>query len=178
MSGPKKSKTRPLRPPFLVTVAALAGALVPGCGGAETSDATGPDGAANCPATEPANGSSCATAGQVCEYPFCASLSTQVKCVDGKWTQQTFGSCNTPPPVSQCPLGEPEAGTDCFAHTPPACSYPRICCGVDVGINYYGCSVTGKGWRTDSNGNDPGECGPCSVDASSRVPTPPDGGSG
>src|SRR5437763_16096269 len=111
MSGPKKSKTRPLRPPFLVTVAALAGALVPGCGGAETSDATGPDGAANCPATEPANGSSCATAGQVCEYPCCGSLSMQVKCVDGKWTVQTVGSCHPAPTPPYRPLGAPEAAT-------------------------------------------------------------------
>src|SRR5437868_6790930 len=117
MSGPKKSKTRPLRPPFLVTVAALAGALVPVCGGAETSDATGPDGAANCPATEPANGSSCATAGQVCEYPWCGSLSMQVTCVAGKWSV-SGGGCNPPAPIPQCPASEPEPGTNCFNMSP------------------------------------------------------------
>jgi hypothetical protein len=154
MSGPKKSKKRPLRPPFLITVVTLAGALVPGCGGAETSNATRPDGATNCPAAEPANGSSCETAGQVCEYPWCGGLSMQVKCVAGKWSV-SGGGCN-PPPVPQCPATEPQAGTDCVAWTPQPCSYPN----APLGTNDYVCS--GSKWTK----NEP------AIDAGSEVSTP------
>src|SRR5258708_37256923 len=155
MSGPKNSKKRPLRQPFLVTVAALAGALVPGCGGAVSTDA------AACPAQQPTNGSSCATSGQVCEYPWCGSLSAQVKCVAGKWSPQTFGGCNPPAPVPQCPSTEPKAGTDCFAWTPQPCSYPN----ASLGTNDYVCS--GSKWTK----NEP------TIDAGSDVSAAPDGAS-
>jgi hypothetical protein len=137
---------KPVRSPFVVTVAVLAGAALPACGGqvrtdpSATTDAGGdtepqsdtevtpdttPPIETTCPKDRPTIGSACrASADLWCEYGTCAAGSYPVtlKCEGGTWQQRGGSSCN-PPPV--CPA-VPYEGAPC---TPGFgdCSYPDKC---------------------------------------------------
>src|SRR4051812_6234294 len=97
MQRSSSSKKRAVRAPFLLTFAALAGALAPACGGnvspktpgnggtggAGTGGSSGTGGAATggsggvgggqgqCPSEAPVDGTTCAIGGHSCPYPFC-----------------------------------------------------------------------------------------------------------
>jgi hypothetical protein len=183
MAQRAKGKKRPLRPPFLITVATLAGALGPACGGAVSTDGSGnPGGSAGsdpgttstttsaggatgvttgqstsvttgvttgttgtgggaagggpnvmCPAVMPVGGSSCATSGLSCAYPYCFPGNTVTyTCVGGRWQSPPISTCNPPPPLP-CPATEPVVGATCFDSTPntlETCAYGDVCCGV------------------------------------------------
>jgi hypothetical protein len=150
-----------LRPPFLVTVATLAGAIAPACGGATTS-AT-PD----CPADVPGPGAACQAPGQECAFEYCG-YTRQFRCTDGRWLPESAGSCN-PPAVLQCPLAEPQLGTDCSAFAGHMCSYQNLCCGVVRGTRDYTCDLSTQKWIAGDAG--PVSCAPCS-----DVVEPPEAG--
>jgi hypothetical protein len=152
-----KSKKSLLRPPFLITVATLAGALGPGCGGETTGGPVQTDGGnADCPTDVPGPGSTCTTPGQTCAYEYCG-FSREFRCVNGQWSTQTAGSCN-PPAVLQCPLTEPQAGAECSAFIGHMCSYQNLCCGVVRGTRDYTCDASTQKWIAGDAG---AACAPC-----------------
>jgi hypothetical protein len=212
MAHHPKSKRRPLKRPFLVTVATLAGAaLVPACGGAVSTDGSGNAGGsagsdpgstttsaggatgvttgvttstttgtttgvggngaggstnAMCPTSMPAIGSSCATAGLTCGYPYCGAQVEYLRCDGSKWTPTgPIGTCNPPPP-QPCPAMEPIVETSCVNFTLQQCSYADVCCNVWRGTRDYRCN--GSTWQRvlgdAGNHVDSEACGPCLVD--------------
>ncbi len=122
MASPTRRK--PLRAPFVVTVAAAvapAAAAVAvsatGCSGAiVTYNPPPPDaGVDECPTTAPAYGAACNLSSTVtCDYGPCAVM----RCADTK-TWQSASSCNPPPP-RQCPATAPQVGTTCYPQSIPS----------------------------------------------------------
>src|SRR6266545_661378 len=187
MAHHRKAKYRALRPPFLITVATLAGALLPACGGntttvestggsagsgGSTSSSTGAGGGnnADCPVTQPVAGSGCATAGLRCKYPYCG-YSLEMSCNGTTWANESFGSCNPPPPVAPCPPSEPVVGTGCYLDpTSPAtiCSYPHpeLCCGAPSPDRQFACPS--GGWQKLEN--DAGACAPAPPSCPAALP--------
>jgi hypothetical protein len=149
-----------------------AGGATPGTGGGATGGAGAaggpplicpPDLGAcyyGCPEVQPATGSSCATTGQTCPYPFCGSATVLVACVAGRWSTQTFPPCNPPPPAQPCPAVEPTAGSFCGGFLPPTCSYPVLCCGVPRGQHAYECTL-GNVWRATKPDGGEADSGGC-----------------
>jgi hypothetical protein len=73
------------------------------------------------------NGSSCATEGQACSYEFCGRPGDmRFVCTGGRWTMQSVGSCNPPPP-QMCPPSEPMLGSACFVSPIMYCTYSTCC---------------------------------------------------
>jgi hypothetical protein len=116
-----------------------------GAGGAGGYTGAG-GGTASCPVAQPVNGSTCANSGQTCPYldPFCDSGTISLACVAGRWSPQSFPSCNPPPPPP-CPAAEPTVGSSCFSLQTQSCSYPVLCCGAPRGQHTYECSA--GAWR-------------------------------
>lgn len=122
------SAKRPVRSPFVVTLAAAAALLTPGCG-ARVDGGAGPgpvDPQPECPATTPVHGSTCS--GELsCNYAdtFCgSSAGTTAFCESGKWSVAS-ATCNPPPP--DCPYEEPTAGSACGYWGGRDCTYPDRC---------------------------------------------------
>ncbi len=124
---------------------------VGGTGGA-TSSTGGAAGSTGdpCPVSQPANGSSRANQGQVCNYSFCGSATgISYQCVAGLWSLRPSPSCNPPPPPLPCPATEPTAGSGCsaFQYQSKTCSYPGTCCGMPWGQATYECALASNQWR-------------------------------
>jgi hypothetical protein len=80
-----------------------------------------------CPDTEPAVGTSCASAkpGVTCEYAYCYGTAPLVRCSEQSvlWEPLPVPSCNPPPmPEVTCPEQMPTHGADC-AHEAQVCAY-------------------------------------------------------
>jgi hypothetical protein len=204
MAARKEPKRRPLRPPFLITVATLAGAIAPACGGSVTTNGTGNTGGSagmttgststgttttgmgttgttggagggpneDCPISQPTNGSSCATEGQRCTYPYCGRPNDlQFTCTGGRWSMQPTGTCNPPPPM--CPTVEPTVGSPC-SPVPGPCAYTSTCCGV-ASQHVYGCAGE-WGWQPRGDAGqtlfdfDAGVCAPPPPSCPANIP--------
>lgn len=140
-----------VRSPFVVTVAVMAGAALPGCGAqfnpaptestadsgttdGRTTDAENPPLTKTCPAERPAPGDTCRVDSAVyCNYGTCSPGSYPVtlqcdpigRAADGTstWREAGGSSCNPPPP--ECPT-VPFEGAPCKAGW-GSCSYPDTC---------------------------------------------------
>lgn len=107
---------RPVRNPFVVTLAAATALLTPGCGarvdGAPTGD-TKKEQSSECPAAEPTHLAPC-SGDLSCNYGDCGgSATTTAHCESGHW-QVMRSSCNPPPP-DWCPPSAPASGSSCFS---------------------------------------------------------------
>jgi hypothetical protein len=136
-----------LRTPFVLTVAAVTGAIAAGCGGRMVDDGGGGDRTGTgtdtgtgtrtdeggisrnppaCPTSEPALHSACANPGAHCTYEdHCPSKppgwgSQYLECTGGQW--EIVG----PPYPALCPSVVPQEGSSCAAcagHYPDPCAY-------------------------------------------------------
>ncbi len=131
---------KPVRKPFVMTVAVLATA----CGAkfevntedsgtttdsGVTDTAVGETDPGACPRSAPSVGAAC-TGSNTCNYPRCMAPTWQgdivVQCVGGTWRESGVSSCNPPPPT--CPPSEPAPDTSCLGAPPgTSCSYPDKC---------------------------------------------------
>jgi hypothetical protein len=138
MSRPRAK--RPVRTPFVVTLAAAATILAPACGGrvdgAPTTDA-GDDTQqpAGCPTSTPNQGESCS--GDIsCMYePNSCGFGTTATCQGGQWSVMRM-SCNPPPPTPSCPATEPEPGSPCWQQLPGGCTYADRCLPGQTVVSY------------------------------------------
>jgi hypothetical protein len=186
-------KKRALRSPFLITVAALAGAaVVPACGGnvggagssgaggstgtggGATGGGTGTGGSGggteiSCPVIAPDVGTGCASEGQTCDYGACFSGDGSIyHCQGGVW-KWTSGGCNPPPPWQEvCPNDKPAEGAGCYVNPVLKCSYvASYCCGSPNGTVDFYCQE--YAWH--STGGSIGTCNPPAPTCPSAVPT-------
>jgi hypothetical protein len=180
----KKRKTRPPRAPFLITIATLASALVPACGGnvggntgnsgAGGSPGTGGAGTGgaitgaggtganpgDCPSPQPPDGTTCVTEGRRCSYEYCYDPSgITLACTHGVWVRTSFSTCNPPPPQEEvCPMQQPVEGAGCFVDPNLSCSYvTSYCCGQPSSSIAYACQ--GYAWQSTGGGT-AGSCNP------------------
>jgi hypothetical protein len=135
-----------------------------GTGGTVGSGGAGGGTVGDCPASQPANGSSCASPSQVCNYPYCGFASgMSYECVAGKWSMRSTPSCNPPPPQLPCPATEPAAGSGCSAvqYQSKTCPYPVTCCGIPGGQVTYECALALNQWRKISSDGGVADAGGC-----------------
>lgn len=83
-------------------------------------------GGPNCPAEEPAAGTSCSNyrPGVSCEYDYCYGTAPLVRCNADSllWESLPIPTCN-PPAYEACPEQMPQHGADCSGHG-QICNYP------------------------------------------------------
>jgi hypothetical protein len=126
-------RKRRLQAPFVVTVAAAATVLLPGCGGKSAAqpssgDGGSGDGGDQCPPDRPAAGSPC-SGNLECGDP-CSATYGPIECVNGAWMDGA-GGCN-PPATVQCPSTEPAPGSACSVPSGQPCGYQDPCTSTQV----------------------------------------------
>jgi hypothetical protein len=135
------SKKKALRPPFLITVATLAGSLVPGCGGAVTSDGSGTGGGGGMTGT---SGTSITATGT--DTTATSGTTIGASSTTGMiGTTGTSGAGGAPP--AGCPTVLPPQGTPC-APEGLYCGYP-----CTSNVNVVQCS--GGRWLWSGSCNPP-----------------------
>ena len=119
MAQRAKSKKRPLRPPFLITVATLAGALGPACGGAVSTDGSGNAGGSA--GSDPGTTSTTTSVGGSTGVTTGVSTSVTTGVTTG--TTGTGGGGAGGGPNVMCPASMPVGGSSCAA-SGQSCTYP------------------------------------------------------
>jgi hypothetical protein len=148
MAQRAKSKKRPLRPPFLITVATLAGALGPACGGAVSTDGSGTAGGSA--GSDPGTTSTTTSAGGA------TGMTTGVTTGVTTGTTGTGGGGAGGGPNVMCPSVMPVGGSSC-ATPAQSCTYPYCFPGNTV---TYTC-VAGR-WQSPNFGTcNPPPPAPC-----------------
>jgi hypothetical protein len=117
---PSKRNRKPLRSPFVTTVAIASAALMTVAAGCtstvaftdDSCDFGDPGCTEACPSAKPSHGSACTQNGQSCaDYGRCGD--GFVTCSAGAWKQEPHrGDCPLPPP-DPCPTALPTHGTPC-----------------------------------------------------------------
>jgi hypothetical protein len=136
------SSRKPVRAPFVVTIAVLATAACGGqvsagdpADGGTTTETAPPDTPTNpqpipttCPAAKPIEGTDCALPAEsnYCGYGDCSTGGEDSwTCETGKWRNVGRSSCNPPPP--ECPSTEPTEGAPCDTYGWGGCYYADLC---------------------------------------------------
>lgn len=165
-------KRKPLKPSFVVTVAAGTAALATaGCFGeiitnpppADCPDAESCDPPLlRCPISPPAEGADCGPGEGSCSYKDeCGQTNLIASCGEGGWElEYTGGTCN-PPPV-ECPETAPKQGGACQPGY-GSCTYVDEC-----GQVYLTATCGGAGWEVEHGGV---SCNPPAIECPETVPS-------
>src|SRR5579859_839957 len=137
MAQHAKSKKRPLRPPFLVTVATIVGAVAPGCGGAvSTENAGGSAGSDPGSTTTSAGGASGVTTGMT------TAVTTGTTTGTGAGGNGAGGTSSM-----GCPMSPPTNGMFCPVPG-QMCVYPF--CGRPADLRF---TCVGGSWQEQATGS-------------------------